>query len=303
MKNVKVHPFLNTRITDWLRKPFPLTNSIRDILLISLGSGIVVVAFLVVFKPFGIDSVNKDIFFYLSGYGLIDFVVTAINMYIWPRIFPAIINNNSWTTGKNLLSILWILLIISLSNFIYGEYLVGQVYVEGLRQLNRAGISSWIFMTFSVGVIPVVFSLYFIEKKLVRSNQSLADKFNKSIRGTLANRSGRQIVIEAGRDNSLSIDSSDFVCVQSEGGNYSTVYWLDNSEPKKEMIRMTLLGFLDKTDSFDNIVRCHKSHILNLDKVVSFRGNARSVSVMLEGIDFEIPVSRSFPRELLKKHN
>ena len=301
MKYTKDRSFLNTSITEWFRKPFPLIESIRDILLISLGSGIVVVAFLIVFKPFGIDTVNKDIFFYLSGYGLIDFVVTALNLYLWPRIFPAIINNTRWTTGKNLISILWILLAISLSNFIYGEYLVGQVYVEGLKELDRAGISSWIFMTFSVGVIPVVFALYFIEKKLVRSNQNLANEFNKSIKGPLADRSGKRIVIESGRDTTLSINSSDFICVQAEGGNYATVYWLDESETKREMIRLTLLGFLEKTDSIDSIVRCHKSYILNLEKVVSFRGNARSVTVMLNGIDFEIPVSRSFPREQLKK--
>jgi len=301
MENTKALSSLNTRITQWFRKPFPLIESIRDILLISLGSGIVVVAFLIVFKPFGIDSVNKDILFYLSGYGLIDFVVTALYLYIGPRIFPAIINNTRWTTGKNLLSILWILLSISLSNYIYGEYLVGEVYVDGLKQLNRAGISSWIFMTFSVGVIPVVFALYFIEKKLLRNNQNLAKEFNKSTVGPLASRGGKRIIIESGRDTTLNINSSDFICVQAEGGNYATVFWLDESETKREMIRLTLLDFLEKTDSIDNIVRCHKSYILNLEKVVSFRGNARSVTVMLDGIDFEIPVSRSFPREQLKK--
>ncbi len=97
-----------------------------------------VVAFLTVFKPFGIDTVNKGIFFYLCGYGLIDFVVNALNLILWPRILPVFFNNKRWTTGKNLIAILWILLAISLSNFIYGEYLVGQVYVDGLKQLDRA---------------------------------------------------------------------------------------------------------------------------------------------------------------------
>ena len=294
---------LSTQIIEWFRKPFPLVESFRDILLISLGSGIVVVAFLTIFKPFGIDTVNKDIFFYLCGYGLIDSVVTALNLILWPLILPAFFNNYRWTTGKNLISILWILLTISLSNFVYGEYLVGQDYVEGLKQLDRAGFSSWIFMTFSVGVIPVVFALYFIEKKLVRSNQHLAEEFNKNIKGPDTDRSVQEIVIDSGRDTALRINSSDFICVQAEGGNYATIYWLNESEIKKEMLRLTLLGFLEKTESIESIVRCHKSYILNLEKVVSFRGNARSVTVMLDGLDFEIPVSRSFPREQLKKHN
>ncbi len=158
-------------------------------------------------------------------------------------------------------------------------------------------------MTFSVGVIPVVFALYFIEKKLVRSNQHLAEEFNKNIKGPDTDRSVQEIVIDSGRDTALRINSSDFICVQAEGGNYATIYWLNESEIKKEMLRLTLLGFLEKTESIESIVRCHKSYILNLEKVVSFRGNARSVTVMLDGLDFEIPVSRSFPREQLKKHN
>lgn len=293
---------LNTRIIDWFRKPFPLVESIRDIMLISLGSGVVAVAFLIVFKPFGIDTVNKDIFFYLCGYGLIDFVVTALHLFLWPRIFPAIINNKSWTTGKALLTIFWILFAISLTNFVYGEYLVAQVYVEGLKQLDRAGFLSWMFMTFSVGVIPVVFALYFIEKNLVRRNQHLAEAFNFGMKGSNANKSSKRIAIESGQDASLHINSSDLICVHAEGGNYTTVYWWDESERKKEVVRMTLVGFLEKADTLDSIVRCHKSYIVNLEKVVSFRGNARSLTVMLDGLDFEIPVSRSFPREQLKKH-
>ena len=173
--------------------------------------------------------------------------------------------------------------------------------MDGLGQLDRTGILSWLYMTFSVGVIPVIISLYLIERKLVRDNQHLAEKFNNNIGGPYADESGKRIVIESGQDTSLSINSSDFICVQAEGGNYLTVYWLDESETKKKMIRQTLLGFLKKTDSIDSIVRCHKSYILNLKKVVSYKGNARSVTVMLDGLDFEIPVSRSFPREELNK--
>ena len=293
---------MKTRVINWFRKPFPRVESTRDKLLISLGSGVVVLIFLVSFQPFGIDTI-KGIFFYLCGYGIIDFVVTALNLIIWPWFLPAIFNTTNWTTGKYFLFILWILFTISLTNYVYGEFLVGQVYVDGLGQLDRTGILSWLYMTFSVGVIPVIISLYLIEKKLVRDNQHLAEEFNNNIGGPYADESGKRIVMESGQDTFLSINSSDVICVQAEGGNYLTVYWLDESETKKKMIRQTLLGFLEKTDSIDSIVRCHKSYILNLKKVVSFRGNARSVTVMLDGLDFEIPVSRSFPREQLKKHS
>lgn len=292
---------MRINIISWLRKAFPVVESLRDILIISLGSGLVVLAFLLIFQPFGIESV-KGIFFFLCGFGLIDFAVTAINLFLLSRILPALFKQSQWTIGKNLLAITWILFTIALVNFIYGEYLVGQEYVEGLKQLNRTGIFSWIFMTFSVGVIPVILALYFIEKRLGRRNQSMADDYNKGIGAKPAVRSGTEIVLESGKAARLLINSDELICVQAEGGNYATVFWKNETGLRREVIRLTLVGFLKNPGLSDNIVRCHKSYIINLHKVESFRGNARSVTVRLDGLDFEIPVSRSFPRDALVTH-
>ena len=77
------------------------------------------------------------------------------------------------------------------------------------------------------------------------------------------------------------------------------MHWRDESETQKELLRITLLNLLQRVDSDENIVRCHKSYVVNLDKVAKVHGNARSLMLELKGLDFEIPVSRSFPREQL----
>ena len=293
---------MRNQITDWLRKPFPVVESATEKLLISLGSGVVVVGILVIIRPFGIES-YKGIFFFLSGFGIIDFVVTALNLFLLPQLFPSIINNSNWTTGKNFLGILWILLNISLVNYFYGEHLVSEAYIEGLENLNRTGIVSWITMTFSVGVIPAVFALYFIEKRLFRRNSDTAEIFSKEIKGKSTKKSGKQIELKSSQDTSLIFSSIDLICVKAVGGNYASVFWHDESGLKSEMIRLTLVGFMEKTNSLENIVRCHKSYIVNLDKVLSFHGNARSVIIKLDGLDFNVPVSRSFPRNKLSKQS
>lgn len=288
---------MRNQITDWFRKPFPVVESVKEKLLISLGAGVVVVGILVIIRPFGIES-YKGIFFFLSGFGIINFIVTALNLFLLPLVFPGVINNSNWTTGKNFLTILWILLSISFVNYFYGEHLVSETYKEGLENLNRTGIVSWITMTFSVGVIPVVFALYFIEKRLFRRNWNMAENFNKEKKDQSTLKTKKQIELKLSRDTSLIVSSADLICVKAEG-NYTSVFWHDESGVKKEMIRLSLVGFLKKTNSLDNIIRCHKSYIVNLDKVLSFHGNARSVTIRLDGLDFNVPVSRSFPREKL----
>jgi len=290
---------LKNRIVHWLSKPFPLVESIRDIALISLGSGIVVMAILIVFKPFGIEEIDRDLFLYLCGYGLIDIVITAIHLFL-PRIFPAWIKKGRWTTGKNLASILWLLFAISVSNYIYGEYLVGEEYVEGFKELHQGGILTWFFITFSIGVIPLVFALYFIEKKLFIRNQLRAEAFNSSVQDVLPAEKETSISLGSGNDSPVELKLSDLICISAEGGNYATLYWRDGYETKKKLLRLTLVGFLKQVEHMKSFARCHKSFVINLDHVASFQGNARSVTVLLHGLDFEVPVSRSFPREQLR---
>jgi hypothetical protein len=288
-------PDVKSSTINWFRKPFPPVESLRDIFLISLGSGVFVVSFLIIFQPFGIESV-EGLFFYLCGYGLIDFTVTLLNLILWPRILVKTGKMGEWTIGKSLLVITWILLSIALANYIYGEYLVPQEFVEGLKLLDREGLLSWIFMTFSVGVIPVILALYLIEKHLGRRNQSLAEEYNREVADHPASGNQKEIVIETGRDTLLKIQTPDLICVRAEGGNYASVFWSTESGLQKGLARLTLVGFMEHCEGIENIVRCHRSYIINLNKVQSFRGNARSVTVRLAGLDFEVPVSRSFPR-------
>ena len=289
-----------SRSIQWLKKPFPQIESPRDIVLISLGSGAIVMAILVVFKPFGIQEIDRDMFLYLSGYSLIDILVTAL-LLLLPRIFPAWSIYRRWTTGKNLVAIICLLLAISVSNYFYGEYLAGRDYVEGFRELHRGGLLSWLFMTLSVGIIPLVFALYFIERRLVIRNQLRADEFNTAILNSSRAEEKTFIYLGPGDDAQLKLELGKFLCLRAEGGNYATVYWREENEVKKKLLRLTLTGFTDQVMSEESIVRCHKSYVINLDHVLSFQGNARSVSLTLNGLDFEVPVSRSFPREKLRK--
>ncbi len=288
-------------IKNWLKKPFPYIESLRDKLLISFISGCVVFLFLVIFKPFGIDTVHENIYLYLSGYGVITMGASGLNLIFLPIFFPKVVDYDKWAIGKNIILILWVLMIISILNYAYGQYLVNQIYVDALIQNERTGLLSWIFMTFSVGIFPVFFIIYFAERQLLKRNLRLAGEINKGIHKPAIDHEGMRIELESGKNKSFEISTAELICIQAEGGNYATVYWQDEMGTQKEMLRITLLNFLKKVDAEKNIVRCHKSYIVNLDMVETVIGNARSLMLEIKGLDFEIPVSRSFPREELVK--
>ena len=47
------------------------------------------------------------------------------------------------------------------------------------------------------------------------------------------------------------------------------------------------------------IIRCHKSYFVNLSKVKTTSGNARALYLHINELDFQIPVSRNFSKEIV----
>ena len=86
-------------------------------------------------------------------------------------------------------------------------------------------------------------------------------------------------------------------------GNYSTVYLKKGDELRKKMIRNTLKSLENELINMEKIVRCHKSYIVNLNKVKQVTGNARGYNFILEGLEMTIPVSRNFPKSYFKEIN
>jgi DNA-binding LytR/AlgR family response regulator len=82
-------------------------------------------------------------------------------------------------------------------------------------------------------------------------------------------------------------------------GNYSTIYFIENGLPKKEVIRATMKNIESELSKDKNIVRCHKSFFVNIDKITTTSGNARALYLHLNELDFPIPVSRGFSNNML----
>lgn len=94
------------------------------------------------------------------------------------------------------------------------------------------------------------------------------------------------------QNTELIINENDFLCVQSME-NYCTFYFLENSSLKKALIRISLANALQQIET-GSVKKCHRSYIVNLGRVKKLKGNAQGYKLILQEVDFEIPVSRSF---------
>jgi len=94
-------------------------------------------------------------------------------------------------------------------------------------------------------------------------------------------------------ENLLYIDSSD---------NYVTIHYLNKSKLSHFLIRNTLKWMDENLTKDSQLVRCHRSYIVNLDKVKVIRKNKSGIIMELDIVNTpDIPVSNTYYEGVMSK--
>lgn len=290
-------------LKNWLFRPFPFVQSYKQSVYISFIAGAFVTFFLYVFKPFGIEQLESDHLLYLSGYGLITFWVIYFSIQVMPSIFSKLYNESQWNILKNIILMIWILFLVSIFNWMYGLLMFKVIGSEVHDHPSTFLQNVW--MTVSVGIFPILIANYIIEKQLFTRNRRLAHSLEESFEQSSEQLKHDHAQIEIPLDGKeiAMVSTDNLICVRAEGGNYATVFWKENDEVRNQLWRITLKNILELVEKDDGILQCHKSYLVNRSYIKEVSGNARTLILWLEGIDFEVPVSRSFPRELVERYH
>ena len=140
-------------------------------------------------------------------------------------------------------------------------------------------------------VIPYVMCyIYFIWHENARELKELRKQIAED--ETMLQKAYIHIADEKG-DVRLSIRREHLVIVES-ADNYVCVYYLNNQSVKKMMIRNTLHRVAEQLEG-TNIVRCHRSYVVNFSLVVALRREKEGVFVEfgIEGVP-NVPISRTY---------
>lgn len=97
--------------------------------------------------------------------------------------------------------------------------------------------------------------------------------------------------LSVAKENLLYIESAD---------NYISTWYLKNGQLKKQLIRITMRDLSSQLED-TNIVRCHRSFMVNLDQVKVLRREKENLFIDLgyPGLK-EIPISKTYGEEVLK---
>ncbi|GAA4469313.1 LytTR family DNA-binding domain-containing protein [Nemorincola caseinilytica] len=269
----------------------------RDTLLVAAALGTVIALFLIIFEPFGLNTVpggfRKTTI--LVGYGIITFAVVAVNGVLLPTLFPRFYDRTRWTLLKDMFFFGFLnFMTICVVNFLYSS-----CTFHFSLNWNRFLFS--LFATFSVGFLPFVMLLLFRHNRLLRMNLRMAAEMNRHLplhtpvaQVTVAAAQASSYITIASDTayDSISFAVGDLLYAES-ADNYIKVCYMDKGTARTAVIRQTLKTLEDKLTGTTRVVRCHRSFIVNLDKIAAVSGNAQGLKLSLHGTDVVIPVSRT----------
>ncbi len=153
----------------------------------------------------------------------------------------------------------------------------------------------------TIAILPIFVFVLMAERILLRKNIRTAETVSQQIQGYKNKeiQTNSSITLNNNKMDVI-IALNDIICIEAND-NYSAIFYHKENKIKKELFRITLKNLKEQMEDNDDIIRCHKSYIVNIRHIMRISGNAQGYRLHFEELSLEVPVSRKFPKDILQK--
>jgi|GEM_PF-5373633 len=255
----------------------PLWNRIG----IALIAGVIVNFVLFIYRPFGIDLIiGESSFFPMMGIGLMVSLVVYVFEYIIPLVFMEFYKRYEWST--------W-LIVGHISSSIFCAGVLSWIYLKFLYPSEPAipTLFRTIHYAWVLGIFPALALLawnYIAHLRYAQSSPFLEQPYRDTPIETsdISKESTEELFHETRKSDIL---------LSSAMGNYMRLYYQSEKGIAKKIIRSTLIEVAEHLEE-SYFLQCHRSHIVNMNYVVTYSGNSKGMQLKLKGFDSIVHVSR-----------
>ena len=243
--------------------------------------------FIGLFQPIGIfegfDKSNMFNWIVLMGFGLMSGLMTFLYGVLLPMNFPRVFENLTILTAAIYYALFFFL--VASANYFYKSFWEG---ISGFSWIEFFSVFKY---TFLIGIFPMIFILFWIQQKRMKSNLKAAQQINDKLKYE----SGlEEITIHSGNNKSiLRLNAHSFLYAEN-ADNYVWMYYEKDSKLQKNLVRTSLKNIERAFSNVNAVVRIHRSYIVNLNKVTNAEGNSRGLTLNLVKIENILPVSRKY---------
>lgn len=270
---------------DSLNKKYPFNDdlnlNIKSIAWISLG----VFLFLLFFQPFNPqnpDFNNKLLIF--AGFSLITLLLFGFLRILIPSVFSKQLDFANWNIAKELfLNLLF--LVLNSAAFVFFARYVGKTTVTFHLVIEIVIIS---FASMVVWILINEFQYLKNQIKSLSSKIEVAEEIDFTPNENI------EIVFEtANKLESFQLFIEQIILVKS-ANNYIEVIYLKDEKVSRRLIRNTLTNTEELFSKYPNMIRCHRSCIVNKSFIQKVTKEADGLKLDLFDYPQKIHVSRQY---------
>lgn len=284
-------------LTNWLQKAYYLNGGAKYRFFLSLSFSLFVFLFLIFFRPFGIHQMGDLLLPTALGFAAVTFVCMLVLNVLVPRFIPSFFIEENWTVGKELLYSSINVLSIACANALYS-------IVTGLDEPSAKVVLVFMLYTFGVAIFPITLSILYKESTTRRKYSQSSMQLNAEIEAPSEPLADKVILTGQNTGERLELATSAILFLVA-ADNYVEVHYVADVRLQKILLRNALKVFEEQLSEQSQFWRCHKSYLVNLDRVVQVSGNAQGYRLHLKQSHQTVPVSRSnnlLLKEKLKHH-
>ncbi len=258
-------------------------TSVKDELIVPAVFSILVFLLLVLFQPFEYRSYS---FARIVGDSLLSAFLVLLATASTRIVFPYLFRYPLWTNQNVFIyevknALLDVLLFLMFS-FLINMFFIGFATITYFDWITRSIKYVLIFETL---LIPL--SLFL--KHYFRSDSTFSQE---NVFLLPHHDTAKLKLVSTSNQDCIEIFPCDLIMIRS-WDNYIEVFYTKNDQVVSYLLRNTMYTVKTTLVKYPFIIQCHRSYMININKVKSFTGNSRGYQLRIEGIVDKIPVSRS----------
>lgn len=286
-------------ISSLFKRPYPLPETWRRQWTMTIALSGAVFLFLFLFRPFNGQRDTLAVFWgSLEGAATVFGVVMLYYGLVF-RLFPAYFREAQWTTGRESLWTLVIIVAIALAN-------IGVMALSGQWRYSWKEAFLMVVYTAVIGIAPATTSIMINQARLLRRYRKRAEGLNQTIAAPVMEEElvpvepeKLSFMADNGKEH-ISLMPGQLLAVAS-ADNYVRLYFLEGAQLKQELLRSSLQKIEASLTAHTTFWRCHRTAIVNLSFIEEVSGTAQGYRLHISHLPDTIPVSRSLNTTLREK--
>lgn len=279
-----------------LVKPIVYPASLCSKLIITVILGGFLFVFIVYYTPFNFNGIGEAKYLQSLIYSSISAAVLLLTMLIYPLFDQDVTKTGNFNNLKYLILMITSSVVIYIANAIYNLF-------NPYHDILNIG-ANYLILLVDVVYTPLILVANLIDwevRRIVIVDLSPVTGKRLNVNDLPEDHQQLNIVNEQNKVI-CELDANRLICAFS-GQNYVEVFMLDDGTVEQKLLRVTFNRFFDQIAHIPEIVRCHRTRIINLRYLKSMVTNNGRQMVRLKYIDETIPVSRNYPiGEHLQEH-